>query len=88
MAFAIAGLTLLCGGNGFSLWHYETVDPIATVNSAAYFTGDAINMLGVRDVILVSDTNVPSMNWVIVLSNSGTAVDVSDGTVIVETDTD
>jgi hypothetical protein len=88
MAFAIAGLSKLSGANGFTLWHYKTADPIATVNSSAYFTGDAVNMLGVRDVILVSDTNVPSMNWVIVLSNNGTVVDVSDGTVIVETDGD
>ncbi len=88
MAYAASGLSALASGNGFTLWHYSTADAIATVNTAAYFTGDAVNMLNVRDVILVSDTNVPSMNWVIVLSNDGTTVDVSDGTVIVETDTD
>ena len=45
-------------------------------------------MLSVRDVILVVDTNVPSSNLVNVLSNTGTVVDVSDGTAIVETDGD
>jgi hypothetical protein len=88
MAFAIAGLSKLSGANGFTLWHYKTTDAIATVNSSGYFTGDAVNMLGVRDVILVSDTNVPTMSWVIVLSNNGTTVDVSDGTAIAETDGD
>lgn len=88
MAYAASGLSLLVNANGFSLWHYSTTDPIATVNTAAYFTGDAVNMLQVRDVILVSDSNVPSINWSIVLSNDGSTVDVSDGTVIVETDGD
>lgn len=88
MAFATAGLKLLASADGFSLWVYRSADTIATVNSAAYFTGDAVNMLGIRDLILVIDTATPTTNWVNVLSNNGTAVDVSDGTVIVETDTD
>ena len=87
MAFAASGLTALSTGNGFTLWHYSTTDAIATVNTAAYFN-NASTQLGVRDVILVSDTNTPTMNWVIVLSNASGVVDVSDGTAIVETDGD
>jgi len=45
-------------------------------------------MLSVRDVICVSDTNAPTTHWVNVLSNTGSVVDVSDGTAIVETDGD
>ena len=45
-------------------------------------------MLNVRDVICVSDTNTPTTHWVNVLSNTGSVVDVSDGTVVVETDGD
>jgi len=66
---------------------YTSADAIATVNSSGYFN-DSANMLSVRDVILVIDTNVPSSNLVNVLSNTGTVVDVSDGTAIVETDGD
>jgi hypothetical protein len=88
MSFAIANLALLSGANGFNLWLYRSADAIATVNSSGYFTGDAVNMLGVRDVILVIDTATPTTNWVNVLSNDGTTVDVSDGTAIVETDGD
>jgi hypothetical protein len=88
MAFAIAGLSLLAHANGWSLWHYTTTDTIATVNTAAYFTGDAVNMLQVRDLIVVVDTNTPTTSFCNVLSNSGTAVDVSDGTTVVETDGD
>ena len=45
-------------------------------------------MLAVRDLIIVCDTNVPSTNFVNVLSNTGSVVDVSDGTAVVETDGD
>jgi len=87
MAFSGSNLTQLATGNGFTLWHYKTSDAIATVRAASYFN-DAVKLLGVRDLIIVSDTNVPTMHFCIVLSNDGTTVDVSDGTVIAETDTD
>ena len=47
-----------------------------------------LQMLAVRDLIIVCDTNVPTTNFVNVLSNTGTVVDVSDGTAVVETDGD
>tara|TARA_Y100000114_G_scaffold43691_2_gene39211 strand:+ start:1684 stop:1947 length:264 start_codon:yes stop_codon:yes gene_type:complete len=87
MAYSSAGLTRLAGSSGGNLWWYSTTDTIATVNSANYFN-DAANMLAVRDVIIVSDTNTPTTNFVSVLTNTGTAVDVSDGTAIAETDGD
>jgi len=88
MAFAIAGLSSLSTANGFTLWHYTTTDTIATVNTAAYFTGDAVNYLNVRDLIIVVDTNTPTTSLCNVLSNNGTTADISDGTTIVETDGD
>ena len=45
-------------------------------------------MLNVRDLIIVMDTNVPTTNFCTVLSNTGSVVDVSDGTAVVETDSD
>ena len=45
-------------------------------------------MLAVRDLIIVVDTNTPTTNFVNVLSNTGTVVDVSNGTAVVETDAD
>ena len=88
MAYAASGLSMLATANGFSLWHYSSADAIATVNSAGYFTGDSVNMLAVRDVIIVVDTNTPTTSLVSVLSNNGTTVDVSDGLAITETDSD
>ncbi len=88
MAYAASGLSMLATANGFSLWHYSSADAIASVNSAGYFTGDSVNMLNVRDVIIVVDTNTPTTSLVSVLSNDGTTVDVSDGLAITETDSD
>jgi hypothetical protein len=87
MAFAASGLTALAYGNGFTLWHYTSADAIATVNTAGYFN-DASDMMAVRDVIIVVDSNTPTTSLVSVLSNASGVVDVSDGLAITETDSD
>lgn len=87
MAFAASGLTALAYGNGFTLWHYTSADAIATVNTAGYFN-DASEMMAVRDVIIVVDSNTPTTSLVSVLSNAAGVVDVSDGLAITETDSD
>ena len=87
MAYAASGLTRIGGASNGDLWFYTTTDAIAAVNSEGYFNS-AANMLSVRDVIIVADTNTPTTNFVSVLSNTGTVVDVSDGTAIAETDSD
>ncbi len=87
MAYAASGLSRIAGDSNGNFWSYSTADSIATVNSAGYFNS-AANMLKVRDVMYIKDTNSPTTHQVNVLSNTGTVVDVSDGTVIVETDGD
>ena len=87
MAYSAANLTRLAGASNGNLWFYSSTDAIATVNTSGYFN-DAANMLAVRDVILVVDSNTPTTHFVNVLSNTGTVVDVSDGTAIGETDGD
>jgi len=87
MAYAASGLARIGGDSNGSLWMYTTADAIATVNTSGYFNS-AANMLAVRDLIIVCDTNVPTTNFVNVLSNTGSVVDVSDGTAVVETDGD
>ena len=87
MAYAASGLARIGGDSNGSLWMYTTTDAIATVNTAGYFN-DAANMLAVRDLVIVCDTNVQTTNFVNVLSNTGTVVDVSDGTAVAETDGD
>ena len=87
MAYAAAGLHRIGGASGAALWMYRTTDAIAAINSAGYFN-DAAAMLNIRDLIIVQDTNTPTTNFVTVLTNTGTAVDVSDGTAVAETDSD
>jgi len=87
MAYSTSGLHRIGGASGVNLWIYQTTDAIATVNSAGYFN-DSANMLNVRDLIIVMDTNVPTTNFCTVLSNTGSVVDVSDGTAVAETDGD
>ena len=87
MAFSASGLTRIGGASNADLWFYTSADAIATVNTSGYFN-DAANMLAVRDLIIVCDTNTPTTNFVNVLSNTGSVVDVSDGTAGVETDGD
>ena len=87
MAFSAAGLTRIGGASNGDLWFYSTTDTIDTVNTAGYFNS-AANMLSIRDVIIVADTNTPTTNLCSVLSNTGTVVDISDGTAIAETDGD
>ena len=88
MAYAASGLYQVGpGGNAPRLWMYSTTDAIATVNTSGYFNS-ATDVLQVRDVIIVCDTSAPTTHFVNVLSNASSVVDVSDGTVIVETDSD
>lgn len=87
MAYSASGLHRIGGASGVNLWIYQTTDAIGTVNSAGYFNSSA-NMLNVRDLIIVMDTNTPTTNFCTVLSNTGTVVDVSDGTAVAETDSD
>ena len=87
MAYSASGLTRIGGDSNGSVWRYSTTDTIAAINSAGYFNS-AANMLAVRDLIIVCDTNTPTTNFCTVLSNTGTVVDVSDGTAVAETDGD
>ena len=88
MAYALSGLQQVGpGGNAPRIWVYSTTDAIATVNSSGYFD-NASDLLQVRDIIFVCDTNTPTTSICSVLSNASGVVDVSDDTAIAETDSD
>ena len=87
MAYSASGLTRVGGDSNGSLWMYRSADAIATVRASGYFNS-AANMLAVRDLIIVRDSNVPTTSFCTVLSNTGSVVDVSDGTAVAETDGD
>lgn len=78
------------------IWTYSTNDALTVVRAAGYFNA-AGNFLRAGDVIFVSvfsaatfETATPTVSAfqiMVVLSNNGTTVDVSDGTAVALTNT-
>jgi len=91
MAYSETGLQPIGGqakaGTSPQMWAYTSTDAIATVNTSGYFNS-AADLLKVGDLMYIHDSNTPTASLVIVLSNTGTVVDVSDGTTIAVTDSD
>lgn len=92
MAFSTTGWTVVTAakrGNAPSVYAYKTTDAIADVNTAGYFN-DLSDTLAVGDLIYcvtsTGTTAVATLNYV--LSNTAGVVDVNDGTVLANTDTD
>ena len=91
MAYAQSGLQPIGGqskaGNAPQMWSYKSADAIADVNTEGYFN-DASDVLKVGDLIYVFDSNTPTANLVVVLSNTSGVVDVSNGQAITVADSD
>ena len=91
MAYSVTGLQPIGGqakaGNAPQMWSYTSADAIATVNTSGYFNS-AADLLKVGDLIYVYDSSTPTASLVVVLSNTGTVVDVSDGTALSVADAD
>lgn len=89
MAFKSKDLSVLAYANGFTLWHYTTVDTAAEVDTVGYFN-DATDMVRVADMVMANaDTDgTPSSGIFLVNANSAGVVDVADMTSVGGTDTD
>ena len=93
MAFDKTGFQPIGGqakaGNAPQWWSYTApgTDAIADINTTGYFN-EVADVLKVGDVIHVWDSSVPTSTLVTVLSNTGTVVDVSDGTALSVADAD
>ena len=74
-------------GNAPSLYSYRSTDTQATINTAGYFNALA-SILKVGDVIFIYDATTPSLVITYVNQNTGTVVDIADGTTVSATDTD
>lgn len=72
-----------------AIWSYTTADTIATANTEGYFNSVA-DEVGVGDMIFVNSSTGGTLvaTLVYVLSNTGTVVDVNDGTTLANTDSD
>ena len=78
-AFDATNMNRIQGGT-CTLWIYKTVQTIAQVATSGYFN-DHASLLNNGDVIIVVDTNVPTIDVCAVTSASGAAtVTVQNGT--------
>lgn len=75
-------------GGQARFWFYKSADPIATVNTANYFTNGADLGLKVGDVMLVIDTVNVLCDWVVINAVGNGTTDISDGLRITATDSD
>lgn len=77
-------------GNAPQMWSYTTTDAAADVDTSGYFNAVA-SIVKVGDVILrvtTSSGSVSTAGWHVVMSNTGTVVNVSDTTALTVTNTD
>ena len=77
MTFAARDLSVLAYANGFTLWHYATID--ADVSGAGYFN-DASDMLRTGDILITNvDTDgTLDTKMYTVTDNASGAVTVAD----------
>lgn len=89
MAYASKDLSVLAYANGFTLWHYTTIDLATDVDTAGYFNA-AADMLRVGDIVVANvDTDgVAGGGMFLVNANAAGVVDVADMTQIGATNTD
>lgn len=89
MAYSSSNLSAISYANGFTLWHYRTDDLIADVDNIGYFN-DASKMLRSGDFVFVNAgvDDIPTHGVVVVLSNAGGVVNVSNVTQFGAIDTD
>ena len=83
MAFESKNLSVLAYSNGFTLWHYATVDAAADVDTTDYFN-EAADMLRTGDMVMANvDTDgTPAAGIFLVSSSTGSSVDLADMTAI------
>lgn len=63
-----------------TLWIYKTVEAVGDVDASGYFN-DIYELLNNGDVIIVSDTNVPTIDLCVVTSADGASpVTILNGT--------
>lgn len=93
MALNLANLAVVAQ-NGTDLpriFIYKTADTLATVNTAGYFNG-ASKILRTLDIIKLftstGDGDTPVVSEAYVNANASGVVDITDGVVLLATDTD
>jgi len=89
MAYASKDLSVLAYANGFTLWHYTTIDLAIDVDTTGYFNA-ASDMVRVGDIVIANvDTDgVPGSGLYLINANAFGVVDAADMTAIGTADFD
>jgi hypothetical protein len=82
MSLSYTGLILLktSVGNGPNLWLYNTTDAHTDVDAAGYFTDADAQGMKVGDIVIVADTDAPTVTIHRVQSMSSGAATISSAT--------
>jgi hypothetical protein len=84
-------LSVLAYSNGFTLWHYKTIDPATDIDTEGYFN-DVSNVVNVGDLIIANTdtdgTTGANTGFFVVLSNTNSVVDVANIVTAQGTDSD
>lgn len=91
MAYAVANPPALIAsavGGMARLWYYKSVDAIATVNTANYFTNGGTLGMKVGDIVLIIDTTNTLVHIAFVNATGNGTTDVTDGLAVTSTDGD
>ena len=80
---------MLAYANGFTLWHYTTIDHATDVDTSGYFN-DASDIVRVGDMIMANtDTDgIPASGIFLINANAAGVVDVADMTTVGGSDLD
>ncbi len=84
MAYDSTGFATIAAskrGNAPSVYMYSSAEAKATVTGSGYFN-DLSDTLEVGDLVIIYDSNTPTMTLSVVMSNSGGTVDLSNGTAV------
>ncbi len=73
-------------GGAARFWIYKSTDPIATVNTAGYFTNGVDLGMKLWDPMLIIDTTNGLLDWVAI--NALSPVDITDGLRVTASDAD
>lgn len=84
MAFDKTGFATISAskrGNAPSIYVYSSAEAKATVTGSGYFN-DISDTLEVGDLVIIYDSNTPTMTLSVVMTNTGGVVDLSNGTAV------
>ena len=83
MAFKSQDLSVIAYANGFTMWHYSSIDIAGDIDNAGYFN-EAASMLRIGDVIFINSDmdNVTATGIATVNQNQNDTVDVANITAL------